>query len=377
VRYPPTELTAEERTLQKQVREFLAAKLPWGTFEPGLGMDGGCEPAFSRALGERGWLGMAVPARYGGAGATAVKRFVVTEELLRWGAPLLHHWVADRQTAPVLLRFGTDEQKERFLPAICRGEVTFCIGMSEPDAGSDLAAVRTRAQRTERGWVLNGAKIWTSNAMRSDYFVALCRTSNEENRHDGLSQFIVDLRSEGITINPIPFISGHEHFAEVVLDNVFVPDDMVLGRIGDGWAQNTSELAYERGGPDRWLSTWLLLQEFVREHPDVAGDHSSGSTTVGKLIAQYWALRRLSLSVARSIDEERTPAAESALVKEMGTRFEQDVITALHELVDIDPLHGSHSLFERLLYRATLEGPSYTIRGGTVEILRSVAARGL
>ena len=377
MRYPPTELTAEERALQLEVREFLKVELPWGTFTPGLGMDGGCVPAFSRALGERGWLGMAVPKSYGGAGATAVKRFVVTEELLRWGAPLLHHWVADRQTAPVLLRFGTDAQKERFLPAICRGEVTFCIGMSEPDAGSDLAAIRTRAERTDGGWLLTGTKIWTSNATRSDYFIALCRTSSEKDRHDGLSQFIVDLRHDGITINPIPFISGHEHFAEVVLEDVFVPDELVLGRVGDGWAQNTSELAYERGGPDRWLSTWLLLQEFVREHPHVAGDHGGGSATVGRLIAQYWALRRLSLSVARSIDEGRTPAAESALVKEMGTRFEQDVIVALHELVDLDPLRDSGSLFERLLYRATLEGPSYTIRGGTVEILRSVAARGL
>ncbi len=376
MQYSPTDLTAAEQDLQRRVRKFLAAELPWGTFEPGLGMDAEVDRDFSRKLAEQGWLGMAIPHEYGGAGGTAVERFVVTEELLRWGAPVLHHWVADRQTGPVLLKFGTREQKERFLPAICRGEVTFCIGMSEPDAGSDLAAVRTRAERADGGWRLTGTKIWTSAAMHSDFFIALCRTSTEDRRHQGLSQFIVDLHSDGLTVNPIPFLSGREHFAEVVLDNVFVPDSMVLGRIGEGWAQNTSELAYERGGPDRWISTWLLLQEFVREYPDLAESTAAGAV-VGSLLAQYWALRRLSLSVARAIDDGKTPGAESALVKEMGTRFEQDVITVLHGLVDVEPLSDADTLFERSLFRATLEGPSYTIRGGTTEILRSVAAKGL
>ena len=228
------------------------------------------DPAFSAELAELGWVGMAVPARYGGHDATAVDRFVVVEELLRWGAPVGHHWVADRQIAPVLLRFGTEEQKQGFLPRICRGELSFCIGMSEPDAGSDLASVRTRAIRRGDGWRVSGTKVWTSNAMRADFMIALCRTGDGV-RHEGLSRFLIDMRSLGVTIMPIPYLDGStDHFAEVVLDDVAVAGDKVIGEIGQGWAQNTSELAFERSGPDRWISTFLLVQEFIRAEPILA-----------------------------------------------------------------------------------------------------------
>jgi alkylation response protein AidB-like acyl-CoA dehydrogenase len=375
------ELTAAELDLRDQVRTFLSKELPAGTFEPGLGMSSQADPEFSALLAERGWVGMAVPARYGGHDATAVDRFVVVEELLRWGAPVGHHWVADRQIAPVLLRFGTEEQKRWLLPEICRGKLCFCIGMSEPDAGSDLASVRTKAVAGDGGWRVSGTKVWTSNAMRADFMIALCRTGGGA-RHEGLSRFLIDMRSPGVTINPIPYLDGStDHFAEVTLDGVLVPDDRVIGEIGQGWAQNTSELAFERGGPDRWISTFLLVQEFMRAEPDLAAS-PAGRRWIGELAAQYWALRRLSLGVARTIDAGGTPSAEAALIKEMGTRFEQDVVIGLRDLLDRELLCGLESaeppsLFERLLRRAVLDSPSYTIRGGTTEVLRSVAAKGL
>lgn len=381
---PSAELTAAELDLRAQVRAFLAERLPAGTFEPGLGMGAPVDPAFSAALAERGWVGMAVPAVYGGPGATAVDRFVVVEELLRWGAPIGQHWVADRQIAPVLLRYGTEHQKQWLLPRICRGEVCFCIGMSEPDAGSDLAAVRTRGVRTDGGWRVSGTKVWTTNAMAADYMIALCRTGkfSQGARHEGLSRFLIDMRSPGVTVEPIPYLDGSTgHFAQVVFDDVTVSDDLVIGEIGQGWAQNTSELAFERSGPDRWISTFLLVQEFIREHPQLAAG-VAGRRLIGEQAAQYWVLRRLSLAVARAIDAGETPAAEAALIKEMGTRFEQDVVTALQDLLDrelicdLDPAHPP-SLFERLLRRAVLDAPSFTIRGGTTEVLRSVAAKGL
>src|SRR6201997_3892373 len=221
------ELTTAELDLGEQVRAFLAEKLPRGTFEPGMGMASQVDPAFSAELAERGWVGMAVPARYGGRDATAVDRFVVVEELLRWGAPVGHHWVADRQIAPVLLRFGTEEQKQWILPRICRGELCFCIGMSEPNAGSDLASVRTRAVRREGGWRVTGTKVWTSNAIRADFMIALCRTGDGA-RHEGLSRFLIDMRSPGVTITPISYLDGSTgHFAEVVLDDVPVAYDRV------------------------------------------------------------------------------------------------------------------------------------------------------
>src|SRR6185437_4095656 len=174
------DLTEQELELQREVRAFLALELPRGTFAPGLGMGAARDREFSLKLGRRGWLGMALPARYGGHDRSAVERFVVSEELLRWGAPVGHHWVADRQSGPIINRFGTEAQRERFLPPICRGELSFSIGMSEPDSGSDLASVATRATRAQDGWLVNGTKIWTSGAYENDWFVVLCRTSEED-----------------------------------------------------------------------------------------------------------------------------------------------------------------------------------------------------
>ena len=200
------------------MREFLDVELAPGTYEPGLGMASGSSKELSRKLGERGWLGMALPKEYGGGERSVVERFVVVEELLRRGAPLEHHWTADRQSGPVINRFGSEALKRRFLPLVCRGEVTFSIGMSEPDAGSDLASVACRALKVEGGYELSGTKIWTSNAHFADYAIVLCRTSDEEDRHAGLSQLIVDLHSPGVTVNPIPFLDGTSDFNEVVFD---------------------------------------------------------------------------------------------------------------------------------------------------------------
>ena len=356
------------------MRRFLAAELPRGEFTPGLGMGSPRDQEFSRKLAGRGWLGMALPSEYGGRDGTAVERFVVVEELLRWGAPVGFHWVADRQTGPVIARFGSDEQKRRFLPAICRGELSFSIGMSEPDAGSDLASVQTRAERVDGGWSVTGTKIWTGGAHLNDWFVVLCRTSEEEDRHAGLTQLIVDLQSLGLTARPIQYMDGNAFFCEVTLEEVFVPDELVLGDVGAGWIQNTSELAFERAGPERWLSTYLLVEQWLREG---LADGRRAHEVLGEALAEWWAIRALSLSVARLIDAGESPAAESALVKELGTRFEQHVLDAVWRLVDVEPALGCGSEFERLLAASILMAPSFTIRGGTNEILRSVAGRAL
>jgi alkylation response protein AidB-like acyl-CoA dehydrogenase len=374
-----TELTEAEHQLRDDVRRFLAEELPRGSFTPGLGMNAAKDPDFSAKLGQRGWLGMALPKRYGGHDRSAVDRFVVVEELLRWGAPVGHHWVADRQTGPVIARFGTESQKQRFLPAICRGELSFSIGMSEPDSGSDLASLTTKATRDGDGWVLVGRKVWTTGANVNDWFVVLCRSSPVEETGDkrlGLTQMIVDLKSPGLVATPIPFIDGTADFCEVVLDEVFVPDELVLGEVGAGWKQNTSELAFERGGPDRWLSTYLVVEELLRQY---AGGHVPDEVVdlLGDAAAQYWVLHNLSLSLARTIDRGGAPSIEASLVKEMGTRFEQDVLNAVLAVVEFEPSATARSLFEQLLVSATLTAPSFTVRGGTNEILRSVVAKGL
>ena len=376
--FAPTELTEPERALQAEVRRFLADELPPGSYPRALGMGAGNDKDFSKKLAARGWVGMALPKRYGGHDRSAVDRFVVVEELLSHGAPVGYHWVADRQTGSIISRFGTEEQRERFLPSICRGELGFSIGMSEPDSGSDLASVSTRATRGDGGWLLSGTKVWTSGAHENDWFVVLCRTAPLEdgNKHQGLSQMLVDLGSPGLTINGIPFLDGSPGFNEVVMDEVFVPDELVLGELGMGWAQNTSELAYERGGPDRWLSTYGIVEEFLRLNEGTRlGDRAA--EMLGWATARWWGLRNLSLSVARLIDDGQAPSVESALVKEMGTRFEQDVLQRVVELVDLEPSPEAATLFERLVVGAIQTGPSFTIRGGTIEILRSVASKGL
>lgn len=382
IRFEPVDLTSPELRLRDEVVEFLQQRVPRGSFRPGLGMNATKDPAFSRELGERGWLGMALPTGYGGHDRSAVDRFIVVEQLLRWGAPVGHHWVADRQSGPVIARFGTEEQKRRFLPGICRGELSFSIGMSEPDSGSDLASVSSKATRDGDGWVLQGRKVWTSGAHENDWIIVLCRTTPRDavdDRHQGLTQLIVDLKAPGVEATPIPFIDGSADFCDVVFDQVFVPDELVLGEVGQGWVQNTSELAYERGGPDRWLSTYLVVEELVRREHDAAGGTRANELLdlLGEAMANYWVLHHLSLSVARSIDRGEAPAVESSLVKEMGTRFEQDVLTAVLEYLDEMPDLADDTIFGRLLATAALTQPAFTIRGGTNEVLRSVAAKGL
>jgi alkylation response protein AidB-like acyl-CoA dehydrogenase len=370
-----TELSPTELQLQQEVREFLAAELPRGSFVPGLGMVGGRDPEFSRKLAARGWLGMSIPAEYGGAARSAVERFIVVEELLRWGAPVEHHWNADRQIAPVLARFGTPEQRERFVPAICAGELSFALGMSEPDSGSDLASVATRATKVDGGWRVNGTKVWTSGAHLSDWFIILCRTSDEPNRRQGLSRLIVDLHGEGVTVNPIEFLDGTSEFNEVSMVDVFVPDDLLVGEVGEGWNQNVAELVYERGGPERWLSPYLLVEQLLREHGEELPVRYRN--IVADATAAWWALRRLSLQVARAIDRGESPAHESALVKDIGTRFEQKLVADLLDATDQPILDDAPGSFTGLMYRAVLSNPAWTIRGGTSEILRTIITRGM
>ncbi|WP_342000258.1 acyl-CoA dehydrogenase family protein [Microbacterium sp. LWH7-1.2] len=370
-----TELTATELALQSEVREFLAAELPRGSFVPGLGMVGGRDPEFSRKLAQRGWLGMSIPAEHGGAGRSAVERFIVVEELLRWGAPVEHHWNADRQIAPILARYGTPEQRRRFVDPICAGELSFALGMSEPDAGSDLAAVATRAVKVERGWRVNGTKIWTSGAHESDWFIILCRTSDEEDRRQGLSRLIVDLHGEGVTVKPIEFLDGTSEFNEVSMVDVFVPDDLLVGEVGAGWSQNVAELVYERGGPERWLSPYLLVEQLLREHADGLPD--AYAAVVADATAAWWAMRRLSLQIARKIDRGEAPAHESALVKDIGTRFEQKLVADLLDVAEQDVVEDEPGSFRGLLFAAVLNNPAWTLRGGTTEILRTIITRGL
>jgi len=490
------ELPPEAQSLRAEVREFLRDALGGMASSKRALSWGGFDREFSRQLGARGWIGMMWPKKYGGHERTALERYVVLEECLSAGAPVSAHWVADRQSGPLLLRFGTEEQRQRFLPRIARGELAFAIGMSEPDSGSDLASIRTRAEHVEGGYRVNGTKIWTSNAHISDYAIALFRskvvpdkkheglsqflvdlkspgirirpiidlagghhfnevhfenafvpddmlvgkegegwrqvstelafaigmsepdsgsdlasirtraehveggyrvngtkiwTSNAhisdyaialfrtkvvpDKKHEGLSQFLVDLKSEGISIRPIIDLAGGHHFNEVHFQNCFVPDDMLVGKEGDGWKQVTTELAFERSGPERYLSSIRLIIELIREvgrEPD-----ERAAVVIGRLTAHLVTLRQMSLSIAGMLQAGQNPNLEAAVVKDVGTCFEQEIPEVVHALLGVEPRLGSGSQFERTFGYLVEHAPSFSLRGGTREVLRGIIARGL
>ncbi len=386
VDFSALELPPAAQALREEVRTFLRSELATGAFTPHLGHTE-FDAAFTLKVAERGWIGMTWPKRYGGAERSYLERFVVTEELLAAAAPCAAHWFGDRQTGPSLLRYGSEELKQRFLPAIARGECYFALGMSEPGSGSDLASVRTRAERVAGGWRVTGQKVWTSWAHRAHAFFVLCRTAPDTgNRHEGLSQLIVDLAAPGVTVRPIRFMNGHHHFNEVFLDNVFVSDEMVVGEIGQGWKQVTSELALERSGPERYMTTFPLLVELIRRMG--AAPDARARELVGKLSARLWSLRRMSLAIALTLDPGRgaqqgaAPAGpdlgtEAALVKDMGTFFERDIIEAARLLAAVEPTPDATDTFERYLAETIVCSPVATIRGGTTEVLRTLIARRL
>ncbi len=363
--------------LRQAVRAFVDDQLARGRYEPHLG-HGEFDPEFSQALGARGWIGMTWPRRYGGHERTYLERFVVTEELLAAAAPVAAHWVADRQSGPSLLRWGTEAQRQKYLPEIAAGRCYFAIGMSEPNSGSDLASVRTRATRVDGGWMLNGQKVWTSWAHRATVMFVLCRTSPlGEKKHEGLSQLIVDMKSPGVNIRPINFLNGEHHFNEVFFDDVLVPDDMVLGTVGQGWRQVTSELALERSGPERYMNTLPLFFALV----DALGANADRMAThlVGTLLARFTAIRTMSLAIASEFGREQVPdlATEAALVKDIGTHYEREITEAFRSLIACTPcLHADRQL-ERYLAEATLFAPISTIRGGTTQVLRGIVAKRL
>ena len=376
IHFDPPPPSPQTEALRAEVRDFLASELASRTPAARAQSWSGFDPAFSARLGARGWIGVTWPRAYGGGERSALDRYVILEEMLAAGAPVAAHWIADRQSGPLLLRVGTDHQKEMILPRIARGECFFCIGMSEPDSGSDLASVRTRATPVQGGWLINGAKVWTSNAHRAHYMILFCRTAAKEaDRHRGASQFLIDLSAPGIAINPIIDLNREHHFNEVVFKDFFVAQDMLIGELGGGWAQVTGELALERSGPERFLSSFTLLVELVRALGPAPSAHAQQA--LGRLVAHIYALRRLSRSIAGMLERGADPAIEAALVKDLGAILEQEIPEIARSLVEAEPDAGSTNDFLAVLAATITTAPSFSLRGGTREILRGVIARGL
>lgn len=378
MKLPVVEFTEEQHSFRAQVRKFLQDELAKGTYETKCdSWLSGCDPSFSELIGNQGWIGLTWPKEYGGAGRSSIDRYILTEEYLAVGAPVAAHWIADRQTGPLLLRFGTEEQKQTFLPKIIEGKCYFAIGLSEPNSGSDLASVSTRATKVDGGWLVNGSKTWTSNAHDAHYMITLVRTEpfDGTSKHKGLSQLIIDLHAEGVTITPIQYLTGERHFNEVFFENVFVPDNRVVGELGNGWKQGLAELAFERSGPERILSTLPLLSELIVELK--AQKNEVGLQEATRLLSQLWALRNLSIGVAKVLEEGGEVAIPAALVKGVGTKFEQSIPEVARLLIETYPALEAERKLDRLMAQSILHGPGFSIRGGTSEVLYGIVAKGV
>ncbi len=373
-RFDPIELPPEALALRVEVRDFIKEHKSVMGFSRG-----DYDRGFSKAMGQRGWIGMTWPKQYGGHERSAFERYVLIEEMLVAGAPLSAHYTGDRQSGPNILRFGTEEQKKFFCPRIAAGEMAFCIGMSEPNSGSDLAGTRTHAVKVDGGYRINGSKLWTSNAHRADYAILFCKMAtdakDQPDRHAGATQFLLDLKTPGLEIRPVINLLGEHHFNEIFLTDVFVPDDRLLGQAGNGWNQVTSELAFERSAPDRFLVLFQMLREMVR----MAGPSPDKATAaaLGKLIAQLATLRSMSLSIAGMLHEGLQPNTESAVVKDLGTRYEQDIPVVARQLFPTEPELEAVDTYVSMIARSTMNAPRFSIQGGTREILRGIIARGL
>lgn len=374
-RFEPCVMPDSAGALRERVRSFLreheGSWTPWLKGHSWTGVD----RDFSREVGKQGWIGMTWPKTYGGGEISMMERYVVLEEMLAIGAPVGAHWIADRQSGPLLLRVGTEAQRRRYLPPITRGDYAFCIGLSEPDSGSDLASVRTRAERVPGGWRIDGRKIWTTNAQICEYMIALVRTSGTvQDRQSGLSQFIIDLHTPGVEVRAINDLTKEAHFNEVTFDDVFVADDALVGSEGQGWNQVNAELAFERSGPDRYMSVYPLLPILIDTVRQQGGADRLDARRIGQTVAELAVLREMSVSIAGMLAIGATPNQEAAVVKEVGVALEQRMPDLVRELAGSQPALPALAEMHRA---ATQLAPTFSLRGGTREIIRGIIARGL
>ncbi len=315
--------------------------------------------AFMEELAERGLIGMTWPRDVGGGGRSELERFVVAEAMISRGAPVAGAWFPDRQIGPVLLQYGTEAQQRRWIPDIIAGRSTWCIGMSEPDAGSDVANIATRAERDGDVWVVNGQKIWTSGAAHADWCYLICRTDPDAAPHKGLSELVVDMASSGIEVRPIKDASGNEHFCEVFFDDVRVPATNLIGEPNNSFAQTMKQLEHERGGIDRLVSN-RALYDLVR--PCVDGDDPLVRQEAAAIETGYTVGRHLVLRAVLG----QAPPGWSAITKTVCTEFEQRVATFVGRVA------GAEGLLWNRIGRGLVYAPAYTIMGGTTTILRNI-----
>jgi alkylation response protein AidB-like acyl-CoA dehydrogenase len=319
----------------------------------------GYSKEFAKEMAAHGWIGMTWPVEFGGGGRPAIERLIVGEEMIAAGAPIASMWFGDRQMGPTLITYGRPDQQAEFLPKILSGETTWCIGMSEPNAGSDLASLTTSAVRRGDEWVINGQKIWTSFGAQSDYCYLICRTSSDGPPHAGISEIIVGMDTPGIEVRPIRDMTTNRHFCEVFFTDVRVPVENLVGVEGNAFKQTMRQLEHERGGIDRLVSN-RALYEMAKARADLSDPRIRQE--IAQLEIQYRIGRIL---VIREVLRQ-APAGFSAATKCFCTEHEARVSQF------VSRVFGAEATLWSDVVHGLLYTPGYTIMGGTSNVMRNI-----
>jgi alkylation response protein AidB-like acyl-CoA dehydrogenase len=380
--------TEEQEAFRQEVRNFLEEELRKGSYTPSCdAWIQGYSPEFTKKVAEKGWIGLTWPEEYGGQGRSNIDRLILTEEMLRYGAPTACHWFGDRQIGRSIIAFGTEEQKKELLPKILRGEAYVGLGMSEPEAGSDLASLKTRAVEDGDDYIIDGQKMWTSCAGFMNYIYLVARTDPDAPKHRGISEFIIRADLPGITIQPTIDITGSEAWGEVFYDGVRVPKSGLIGEKNRGFYQILNQLDYERAGLERLMGNYPLFDAIIQFTKETRhnGKPLSQDTLIRQKLAQlqieFDVGRLLTYRVVLVMDEGRAPNVEAAMAKAYCTTFEQRLASVATEILGLYGQLLAESKWAPVLGMAPhsfLGSKGYSLQAGTTEVLKNiVATRGL
>jgi len=376
-----------------EVRAFLDKEMPaelrqrdggWGSFDMG-GRRSPAAQAWRKKLAGRGWLAPAWPKEYGGAGMTVVQQFIFNEEMALARAPRMGG-IGVGWAAPTIMIYGTHDQKKRFIPPILSGEQVWCQGFSEPGAGSDLASLQTRAVRDGDDYIVNGQKIWTSGAQYAHRMILLARTDVDAPKHKGISYFLLDMKSPGVTIRPLVNMAGSADFNEVFFDNVRVPKDDLLGEENRGWYMATTTLDYERSNIATATNLVLSVGDLVGWVKGHAGTpacalrrHPTLRYELADRAIEAEAARLMSYKVISMQNAEMIPNKEASIAKLYSSELEQRLaLTGLKTLGLYAQLSDGGAPMNGRMARMYLYAVAITVGGGTSEIQRGIIAmRGL
>jgi alkylation response protein AidB-like acyl-CoA dehydrogenase len=365
-------LTAEEQAFQDEVRSWLAENHPGPMPSGGDQARFEFERAWQRRLHEAGWAGISWPKEYGGRGATLIEQAIFSEEMARAKAPRPANVLGLVMGGPVVIAHGTEEQKERFLEPILSAEEIWCQGFSEPESGSDLASLKTKAVREDAGWRVTGQKVWTTFAHEAKWCMLLARSDSEAPKHKGLTYFICDMEQDGIEVRPLRQITGEAEFNEIFLEGAVVPDENVVGGEGNGWNVAITTLMHERAGLG--AASAITLRRDLDELVELIGERGRGDDPVirQRVAELEIGVEALRLGALRALTEQMkvgVPGPEGSLAKWEWATTNQKLTELAADVLGPEALEPRSEWSYRLL-----RSRANSIEGGTTDVMKNIIA---